>query len=51
VPEEQLCVLAHLSQRYDDVAGLERPGRCLREQGRVQHEVVGVDDSRAPPPE
>ena len=37
---------AHLAERHDDVARLERAGGGLRKHRRVQHEVVGVDDGR-----
>ena len=46
--EEKLGVLAHLPQRNDDVTRLERRRRSFGEERRVEHEVVGVDDRRAP---
>jgi hypothetical protein len=45
--EKQLGVRAHLPKRDDDVARLQRPGRSLRQQRRVQHEVVRIDNRRA----
>jgi hypothetical protein len=45
--EQELGVRAHHPQRHDDVTRLERPGRRLRQQRRVQHEVLGGDDRRA----
>ena len=42
---------AHLPQRHDDVPRLERAGRRLGQERRVEHEVVGVDDRGAALPE
>ena len=47
VAEQELRVRAHFTERYDDVARLERPRGRLREQRRVQHEVLLRDDRRA----
>jgi hypothetical protein len=46
-PEQQLRVRAHLPERDDDVPRLERSLGGLRQERRVEHEVVGVDDRRA----
>ena len=42
--EQQLGVRAHLAQRHDDVPRLERPGRGLGKERRVEHEVLRADD-------
>ena len=47
VAEDELGVRAHLPERHDDVARLERPRRRLGEERRVQHEVLARDDRRA----
>jgi ABC-2 type transport system ATP-binding protein len=46
VPEEELGVRAHLAQRDDHVARLERPRRRLGEDRRVEHEVLTAHDRR-----
>jgi hypothetical protein len=46
--EDQLCVRAHLPQRNDDMARLERSRGGLREDRRVEHEVLEADGRRAP---
>jgi hypothetical protein len=51
VPEQELRVRAHQSERHDDVAGLERSRGGLREDRRVEHEVLGADDRGAVAPE
>ena len=38
---------AHLAQRHDHVARLERPRRRLGQERRVEHEVLERDDRRA----
>ena len=47
VAEHELGVRAHLAERHDDVAWLERPRRRLGEERRVEHEVLERDDRRA----
>jgi hypothetical protein len=49
VAEQQLRMRAHLTEWYDDVAGLERARRRLREERRVQHEVLLRHDRGAVP--
>jgi len=49
--EQQLRVRAHLPERHDHVARLERARRRLREHRRVEHEVLRADDRRAAPTE
>ncbi len=38
---------AHLAQRHDDVPRLERAGRRLGQQRRVEHRVLRADDRGA----
>ena len=45
--EQKLRVRAHHAQRHDRVPRLERSGRRLGQQRRVEHEVLGADDRRA----
>ena len=45
--EDKLGVRAHDAQRHDAVARLERPRRGLRQQRRVEHEVLLAHDGRA----
>ena len=45
--EDELGVRAHLPERNDHVTRLERPRGRLREERRVQHEVLVRDDRRA----
>ena len=45
--EQQLGVRAHLPERHDHVARLERARRRLGEHRGVQHEVLGADDRGA----
>ena len=42
--EDHLGVRTHRAQRHDAVARLERSGRSLREQRRVEHEVLVAHD-------
>ena len=46
-PDHELGVTAHHPKRNDDMARLERSGRCLREQRREQHVVLRADDRGA----
>ena len=46
VAEQELCMRAHLAERDDDVARLERAGGRLGQERRVQHEVLERDDRR-----
>ena len=45
--QDELGVPAHHPERHHDVAGLQRPGCSLREDRRVEHEVLATDDGRA----
>ena len=45
-PEQQLRVRAHRPERDDRVARLQRPRCGLRQQRRVEHEVLRRDDRR-----
>ena len=49
--EQQVGVRAHRADRDQDVPGLDRAGRRLGKQRRVEHGVGGVDDGRARTPE
>ena len=49
--EDELRVRAHDAQRHDAVARLERPGRGLGQERRVEHEVFLADDRGAAGPE
>ena len=42
--EAQVRALQDVAQRRDDVARLQRPGRRLRQERRVEHEVDVVDE-------
>ena len=44
--EQKLRLGAHHPQRDDGVPRLERPRCSLRQQRRVEHEVLGADDRR-----
>ena len=46
-PEDELGVWAHLPERHDDVARLERSRRGLGEERCVEHEVLARDDGCA----
>ena len=46
-PENELGMRAHLAERDHDVARLERPGRRLGQERRVEHEVLERHDRRA----
>ena len=48
--EQQLRVRAHLTERHDDVARLERPRARFGQQRRVEHVVLERDDRRAARP-
>jgi hypothetical protein len=46
--QEELCVRTHHAQGHDHVPRLERARSCLREDGRVEHEVLAAHDRGAP---
>ncbi len=45
--EDELGLRAHLSQRHDDVTGLDRAGRRLRQERCVEHGCLRADDRRS----
>jgi hypothetical protein len=47
LPEEEIRLAAHHAQRDDDVARLEGSRGGLREDRRIEHEVLAADDGRA----
>jgi len=42
--DDQPRAVQHAAERDDDVPGLDRAGGGLRQQRRVEHEVLGVDE-------
>src|SRR5207302_6214414 len=45
-PEQEIRARAHCAQRHDGMPWFERARRRLRQEWRVEHEVLEADDRR-----